>query len=203
MIGLIGSCAWLAVAGMPVAGDGAGGPAQGATSPGSPAQVESTDVFTPGHSTAWSAVRDFFDWRSRDPVQPIAYTHKVHLANGLQCDSCHTGAAQGPIAVIPGVKFCMSCHLVIAADKPEIKKIAAYQARGEEIPWVRVYDYSPSAHVRFNHVPHIRAQVPCSTCHGDMTKQTTARRVVDMNMGYCINCHKVNQASIDCQTCHF
>ena len=113
------------------------------------------------------------------------------------------GVDQGPDAAIPSVKFCMSCHLVIAKDRPEIKKVAAYQARGEDIPWVRVYDYSASAHVRFNHAPHIRAGVACSNCHGDMLQQTTAVRAVDLNMGYCLSCHTQRKASIDCTTCHY
>jgi formamidopyrimidine-DNA glycosylase len=171
--------------------------------PGEPqAPARDAEVFTPSHRTVGDSVRDFLQWR-RGPVQPIAFAHKVHLANGLECDNCHTGVAVGPQAVTPGVKFCMSCHMVIAADRPEIKKIAAFQARGEEIPWERVYDYSPSAHVRFNHAPHIRAEVPCGTCHGDMTKQTVAQRAVDLNMGYCINCHVQRKASIECSTCHF
>jgi hypothetical protein len=28
-------------------------------------------------------------------------------------------------------------------------------------------------------------------------------RAVDLNMGYCVNCHREKQASIDCVTCHF
>ena len=92
---------------------------------------------------------------------------------------------------------------MIATDRPEIKKIAAYKARGEEIPWVRVYNYSESAHVQFNHAPHIRAGVNCATCHGDMTKQTTAERKVNLNMGFCINCHTQKKVSIDCETCHY
>jgi hypothetical protein len=169
---------------------------------GTPSANGDAGIFTPAHPTALDAVRSFFNWR-REAVQPIAFTHTVHLANGLQCDSCHNGTDSGPQASLPGVKFCMSCHMVIAVDRPEIKKVAAYQARGEEIPWVRVYDYDASAHVRFNHAPHIRANVPCETCHGDMTKQTTAKRVVDMNMGYCISCHQQRKASLDCVTCHF
>ena len=160
-------------------------------------------VFTTAHPTAAQAVRDFLDFHPEHPVQPIAYTHTVHLANGLQCEFCHVGVDQGPEAQIPGVAICMTCHIAIDTDKPEIKKIAAYQARGEDIPWVRVYNYSDSAHVRFNHAAHIRAGVGCSTCHGDMTKQTTAERKVDLNMGFCVNCHKQKQVSVDCETCHF
>jgi len=76
-------------------------------------------------------------------------------------------------------------------------------SRGEDIPWQRVYDFTPSAHVKFNHAPHVRANVPCATCHGDMRQQTVAVRAVNLTMGYCIDCHKQQKASIDCTTCHF
>jgi hypothetical protein len=160
-------------------------------------------VFTPAHLTASAALKDFLDLHPEHPVQPIAYTHTVHLAKGLPCTFCHVGVDQGPEARIPGVKVCMSCHQTIATDRPEIKKIAAYQARGEEIPWVRVYNYSESAHVRFNHAPHIRAGVDCAACHSDLTKQTTAERKVNLNMGYCLSCHTQKKVSIDCETCHY
>ena len=169
-----------------------------------PAQsaAPSSTVFTPAHRTALDAVRDFFG-RRRTPVQPIAYTHKVHLANGMQCINCHTGVDTGPDAELPSVKLCMTCHQFIAADRPEIRKLAAYFERGEDIPWQRVYNYSQSAHVKFNHAPHLRARVDCKTCHGDMTQQTVAVRAVDLKMGYCLNCHKQKKASVDCTTCHF
>ena len=163
---------------------------------------QSPPIFTPAHRSMLDAVRDFFN-RHPAPVQPIAYTHKVHLANEMQCTDCHTSVETGPVAGIPGVQLCMSCHQVVATEKPEIKKMAAYQERGEDIPWQRVYDYSPSAHVKFNHAPHIRAGVDCAKCHGDMTQQTVAVRAVDLTMGYCINCHKERKASIDCTVCHY
>jgi hypothetical protein len=159
-------------------------------------------VFTPAHPTVLDALRDFFN-RRPEPVQPIAYTHKVHLANGMQCTDCHVGVDEGPEARIPGVNVCMTCHSVIATDKPEIKKIAAYAGRGEDIPWQRVYGFSPSAHVKFNHAPHIWAGVQCSKCHGDMTRQTVAVRSVDLTMGFCVQCHREKKASIDCITCHY
>jgi formamidopyrimidine-DNA glycosylase len=171
--------------------------------PSGSSQYVSHGVFTPAHSTVISAFDDFLDLHPKHPEQPIAYTHKVHLANGLQCTTCHIGVDQGPEAQIPNVTFCMTCHMVIATDKPEIKKIAAYQARGEAIPWVRVYNYNDSAHVRFNHAPHIRAGVDCANCHGDMTQQTTAERKVNLDMGFCVDCHKQKKVSVDCATCHF
>jgi hypothetical protein len=168
-----------------------------------PAPYVTSGVFSPAHTTVPAAIADFIDIHPEHPVQPIAYTHTVHLAKGLPCTFCHMGVDQGPEARIPGVTFCMSCHQSIATDRPEIKKIAAYKARGEEIPWARVYNYSESAHVRFNHAPHIRAGVDCAACHSDMTKQTTAERKVDLNMGFCLNCHTQKKVSIECETCHY
>lgn len=192
---LICASGWIVMEALP-----AGAPS--GTTDSSP-QSQPPGVFTPAHSSVSAAISDFLDRRPSQPVQPIAFPHKVHLAKGLQCQVCHTGVDQGPDAAIPSVKFCMSCHLVIAKDRPEIKKMAAYQARGEDISWVRVYGYSASAHVRFNHAPHIRAGVACSSCHGDMLQQTTAVRAVDLNMGYCLSCHTQRKASIDCTTCHY
>ena len=174
----------------------------GAQRAGEHARARVSPVFTPAHRSVLDAVRDFFNRRPA-PVQPIAYTHKVHLAKGMQCTDCHTAVETGPVASIPRVEVCMTCHQTIATDKPEIKKLAAYQQRGEDIPWQRVYAYSPTVHVKFNHAPHIRAGVECKMCHGDMTRQTVAVRAVDLNMGYCLNCHRQKQASVDCITCHY
>jgi hypothetical protein len=116
-------------------------PADDSSTASQPA-AQTSPIFTTAHRTVGDAVREFFGTRTK-PVQPIAYTHKVHLANGMQCTDCHVGVDQGPDARIPSVNFCMTCHQVIATDKPEIKKLAAYRARGEDIPWQRVTDLSP------------------------------------------------------------
>ncbi len=143
--------------------------------------TQSPPVFTPAHPTALDAIKDFFE-RRHPPVQPVAFTHNVHLTNRMRCTNCHVGVDQGPEAAIPNVQLCMTCHRVIGANHPEIKKVAAYMARGEEIPWERVYDYSRSAHVKFDHAAHIRAKVACASCHGDMTRQTTAQRAVNLTI---------------------
>lgn len=165
-------------------------------------QPQASPIFSPAHRSFADAVKDFFNWRP-EPVQPIAYTHRVHLASGMQCTICHVGVDTGPDARIPGVAFCMTCHQAIAKDRPEVKKMAAFQARGEEIPWQRVYVYSAYAHVKFYHAPHVRAGVGCKVCHGDLKQQTVAVKSVDLNMGFCVDCHKQKKASIDCMTCHF
>lgn len=161
-----------------------------------------SQVFTPEHSTVGAAVREFVGWRAT-PVQPIAFPHSRHIANGIGCTICHTGVNQGAVAGIPSVKLCMGCHEVFATDRPEVKKLTAYYNSGRDIAWQRVYGFAPSAHVKFNHSPHIRAGVDCSSCHGDLASMTVAVRAVNIDMGFCISCHRAKQVSTDCVTCHF
>lgn len=167
-----------------------------------PPAYTTSGQFTPAHPSVRDAVKDYLDVYPTQVQQPVHFDHHAHLTNGMKCVNCHQGVAQGPQAGIPSVQFCMTCHQVIATDRPEIKKVAAYQAQGQDIPWQRVYWYYPSDHVRFAHAPHIRAGIDCATCHGDVKDQTVAVRKAGLDMGYCLNCHRERKASTDCTTCH-
>src|SRR3954471_11362804 len=71
------------------------------------------------------------------PEQPVAYSHKLHAGTlKLPCTSCHTVPGEGDFASIPPTAKCMSCHQTIKKDSPEIAKIAAANAKNEEIEWV-------------------------------------------------------------------
>jgi hypothetical protein len=161
-----------------------------------------SSVFTPARRSVGEAFREHFGMRP-EPVQPFPFSHQIHLEKALVCTDCHETVERGPRASIPGVNTCMICHSQIATDRPLIQQIAQMQEKGLDFAWQRVYDYPPSAHVRFEHSPHIRAGVECSTCHGDQKQQSVARRMVDMDMGFCVNCHRQKQASNDCLTCHY
>ena len=161
-----------------------------------------SSVYTPARTGLADAARAHFGLRA-DPVQPFAYSHRVHLAQEMVCTDCHQGVESGPRAGLPGMNTCMTCHAAIATEKPLVQAMAKMQAEGRDFAWARVYDYAREAHVRFEHAPHIRAKVECSTCHGDMRQQDVATRVVEMDMAFCVNCHKQKQASNDCLTCHY
>jgi hypothetical protein len=159
--------------------------------------------FTTAHPNLLDAAKDYFDIYPTHVQQPIAFNHQIHLKNGMQCTDCHKGVMQGPDAGIPSVKFCMTCHQVIATDKPEIKKVATYYKKGEDIPWRPVFWFYQSAHVKFRHAPHIRAGIDCAKCHADMRNRTVAVRKADLTMGFCVGCHRLHKAPTDCTTCHF
>jgi hypothetical protein len=166
---------------------------------------QSNAVFTTARPTVGVAVAEFFDWRP-EPEQPLQFPHNIHAdpKKEISCtDYCHEAVSTGPRAGLPSVRTCLVCHNTIATDKPRIRELTAMHARGEDFVWQRVYGYAPQAHVRFNHAPHIRADVQCSTCHGPIHEGTVARRNVDLTMGFCVNCHNERKASIDCLTCHF
>lgn len=168
-----------------------------------PPPPDPAHVFSPARPDFAAAARDFFG--SRPPAtQPIEFPHNVHVAQGLTCtDYCHDSATKGPVAGLPSLKTCMICHAAIATDKPRIQQLAALEAKGLDVAWQRVYGYTNEAHVRFDHRPHIRAKVECSICHGAVAEQTVAGRNVDLNMGFCVNCHKERQASNECVACHY
>jgi hypothetical protein len=167
-----------------------------------PARWSDAPVFTPAHETTGAAVRDFFGIRP-EARQPIDFSHRLHLEKELLCTDCHDAVEQSARAGLPSINTCMICHSQIATDRPLIKSITDMQARGLDLAWQRVYGYAAEAHVRFEHAPHVRAKVECSTCHGNLAQQTVAERSVNMDMAFCVNCHKEKQAPIDCLTCHY
>jgi len=141
------------------------------------------------------------DLRDRSPVQPISFSHKKHAGdNAIPCLFCHRYAPKSTVAGIPAVSDCRACHLFIAQNAPEIKKLMAYWEKKEPIPWVRVYGVPDF--VYFPHMMHIRAGLACTNCHGDVAAMERIKRSVKIEMGWCLNCHRQHKASIDCWTCH-
>lgn len=164
---------------------------------------QSTGVFTTARSSVAEAAGDFFGRRPA-PQQPFEFPHYIHAGKKIACtEYCHEAVSTGPSAGLPSVRTCMACHNTIATDRPRIQQITAMRERGDDFAWQRVYGYPEQAHVKFNHAPHIRANVGCATCHGDVGAGTVAQRTVDMTMGFCVNCHNERKASVDCLTCHF
>ena len=148
------------------------------------------------------------------PEQPIAFPHTTHVEQlGLDCTFCHRTVAEEPVATIPAVGLCMTCHLVVGDGNPEVEKLRDYFASGESIDWVRVHRVPD--HVHFVHEAHIRfftaadpakfpmASAVCSTCHGDVGSMEQVRQVRSLKMSDCVDCHRDNGAPTDCTTCHY
>jgi predicted CXXCH cytochrome family protein len=136
------------------------------------------------------------------PQQPIDFSHRVHvLDDKLDCQLCHAAARRSPFAGIAPVDRCIGCHRYVLTQHPEVTKLRRWWDAGKPIPWVKVY--SLPQFVRFNHEAHTLAQVACSECHGDVGSMDRVRRVREMQMGWCVQCHRDRRAPDDCLTCHY
>ncbi len=134
------------------------------------------------------------------PEQPIAFSHKQHVALPLNCRECHGNPDSGASAGMPAISKCMACHFSIAKDKPEIRKLKSYVDRKQAIPWVSVYQIPD--YVRFSHRAHAEAGFKCEKCHGPVQTRDALWKETDITMGGCIKCHRQNKASTTCRLCH-
>lgn len=144
-----------------------------------------------------------FHWyyTGQKPGQPIGFSHHLHIETvGLACTHCHQYAEQSAQATVPAMHVCMKCHETTATGRPEIKKLVSYWEKREPIPWNKVH--RQAWHVYFTHKRHIKAGFDCVQCHGEVRAMTTVRKVRSLEMGWCLTCHRENQASTDCLTCH-
>jgi hypothetical protein len=163
---------------------------------------------------------------AKPSAQPISFPHNVHVQTyKIDCQYCHTEARRSEYAGLPSVTRCLGCHRITAADRAEVKKLAEYGAKGQPVPWVRVYKMPEFTY--FPHKAHVRAGVRCQTCHGPVETMTTVgaetgpRLANDLlnliglktaapplTMGWCIECHREQNATrntrapVDCVTCH-
>jgi hypothetical protein len=164
-----------------------------------------SDISTALPDSAWPALPG----RLKGPEQPIFYRHDVHAGQyRIPCLYCHNNAANAWTANLPTSASCMGCHLVVsAADSagnpdPGIARLREYHANNEPIPWVRVFKISEHAH--FPHMRHVRANLACQECHGNIQQMPQVFVPTDVNnMGWCTNCHMRRGVTRDCTACHF
>jgi hypothetical protein len=135
------------------------------------------------------------------PVQPLPFSHKLHVAKGLDCKDCHTMPDPGDRATFPATAKCMACHVEIKKESETIQKLADYHKKQENIPWKRVYRVPE--YVSFSHQVHVtKAKAACETCHGPVRERDILRKEKETSMAVCVDCHKASGASVACDYCH-
>jgi hypothetical protein len=145
------------------------------------------------------------------PVQPIAFSHKLHSGEmQIPCVYCHLGVETSRYAGIPSLSTCMNCHRNVTkpfaaqkqanpAESPELRKL--YDALAldkalkpiagtspKPIAWKKVHQLPDF--VYFDHRAHITAAVTCQTCHGPIETMDRVRQFETLSMGWCVNCHR-------------
>ena len=143
-------------------------------------------------------------WLPRaDVVQPIPFSHRIHAGkNQIPCQYCHEYARRSDNAGVPPVERCVGCHgsSMVGGIEPVVRPWTDERQPSFEIRWNRVYTLPDF--VKFSHRPHINAGIECQHCHGPVQTMDRLVPVVELNMGFCVECHTERKASLDCVSCH-
>lgn len=141
------------------------------------------------------------------PVQPIAFSHKIHAGDKhIPCTDCHVGAEVAAHASLPPLSRCLVCHMKPQSKEPNPREQVVRELAGKRSPlrWIQV-TRNPG-HVHFSHAAHVSlVKMPCADCHGDVTQWTSPPQVPDRSltsMSACVACHRLRGAPTDCDTCH-
>lgn len=110
----------------------------------------------------------------------------------------------------------MGCHSAFPAEYDDLEGIKILKEHWEQkkpIKWIQIHRLPE--HVKFRHNRHVQADLDCQTCHGPVERIDKLHLISDMEagpvllptktleMGWCINCHRENNVSQDCLTCHY
>jgi hypothetical protein len=66
--------------------------------------------------------------------------------------------------------------------------VRASAETGQPLAWIRVHDLADF--VYFNHAIHIKQGVGCETCHGRVDQMPVVAKVENLQMDWCLDCHR-------------
>lgn len=123
------------------------------------------------------------------PAQPIAFSHKKHSGEfEIKCLFCHTDAERSSFSSLPTTKSCMVCHIALKNQSELMKLVNHSFDNNIPIKYTRVNILPDYTH--FNHSRHIRAQIDCSSCHGNVEQMDSVRQEKALTMQWCLDCHR-------------
>lgn len=138
------------------------------------------------YGVSWS---DWVTYHDEYREQPVPFSHQHHVGGlGIDCRYCHTSVETSAFAGIPSTETCMTCHSQMWLHAPMLEPVRQSWVTSKPIQWARVHDLPD--YVYFDHSVHVANGVGCSTCHGDVGQMPLMRRVVNLQMRWCIDCHR-------------
>jgi len=121
--------------------------------------------------------------------QPVPFSHKHHAGElGIDCRYCHTGVETSSYAGVPPTETCMTCHSQLWTSAPLLAPVRESARSNVPIAWQQVT--AIPNYVYFNHSVHISRGVACMTCHGRIDQMPMTYQAVEMNMSWCLDCHR-------------
>jgi hypothetical protein len=121
--------------------------------------------------------------------QPVPFSHQHHVGElGLDCRFCHATVATSSYAGMPDTQTCMTCHSQVWKNAPMLAPVRKSYAENKPLEWNRVNEVP--GYVYFNHSIHINKGVGCVSCHGRIDQMPITWKSVDMEMQWCLACHR-------------
>lgn len=135
---------------------------------------------------------------AQEQVSGLHFSHSLHVGeNEIECTTCHESATTsltGADNMLPEMETCGDCHEVdddencgqchVSVDDPGVG--------------VRITEYNTF----FAHKKHVDKNIECITCHQKISKQEVTVPADLPKMGQCVDCHRKNTVSTECETCH-
>ena len=147
-------------------------------------------MFSPGQG--WSGIK-----------QPLAFNHKIHKENKVECLDCHPYFKGHASAGKPTLEICQNCHAEPIGKSDSEKKLIEFIKAGKEIEWQRLYRLAKD--VYFSHRRHVvLGNIECQVCHGDIDERNKPpdRALRKITMKKCMKCHEEKGVANDCISCH-
>ncbi|SPE36020.1 exported hypothetical protein [Candidatus Sulfopaludibacter sp. SbA6] len=141
------------------------------------------------------------------------FSHRIHLAQGLECVECHT-AAQSSTKVednlLPQKQVCLACHEdgEVAIPSPPVTRLSKFShalhlKMGSAAPFIA----SAIDHGSYLQPPgdirrHLNTRNPCQACHRGLEESDQVTRAALPQMADCLVCHTQIDPPFSCEDCH-
>lgn len=136
--------------------------------------------------------------------QPIEFNHRKHTEElGLNCEFCHAYVRRGAHAGLPDAQTCSMCHTVPQGTSEEAARVTELITQGDPLRFNKLFRLAP--HVYYTHRRHVAlGELECQTCHGAIatTERPPRRPLVQITMDVCVDCHREQGQTQDCNACH-
>lgn len=143
-------------------------------------------------------------WSGSTVPQPVQFNHLKHTTElSLACTFCHPYAETGAHSGLPDAETCSICHSAPQGTSAEAARVTELLEAGDPLRFNKLFRLPD--HVFYTHRRHVGvAELPCAGCHGDIaaTEQPPARELVKVDMDFCMDCHREQEASLECNACH-
>ena len=115
---------------------------------------------------------------------------RLALALGLVA-----GAWLIPSASTSGAETALPAGTATAVAEPNLIQLA----QADTAPVERPVSYAPDQADRGKK----KYEKECQECHGAIESMSQVTRERNLEMGWCLDCHLSQEASVDCLSCHY